>query len=337
MNKCEKPSCLLGLAIGDALGQPFEFSTAEFIANFNWDGEFVNRNVERKRNPGDYTDDTLMALALTNSLIENGGYDVNCAAKHYLAWFESGDWRGIGQQTEKAMIHLKNGMSPLESGIKNIGKAKPTFKRLSNKTTDGDFCGNGAVMRIAPLAVYYKDNKDLAFKYAKQDANITHNHPDARDANIALVDMIIRMLNGAKAIEAFLEVAQADYYEYDHVPKQFEMALKLMIDGPNSFDLNAAMSLGVRGTAHETLASAIYCLLTGETYRECVVNSVLLSGDCDSRGAICGAMAGIKFGLGGLTNEYYTNFGAIPKSYSDNVENTKMLQELDIKLLEGPK
>jgi len=136
-----------------------------------------------------------MAKCITKSLINIQKFDVYDVAKNYVKWFDTGDLRGIGMTCERALLCLKQGMSPLESGFKRKGRAKPSFKRIGTApeeslTLAGDYCGNGTVMRCAPIGLFFRNNLKELERAAKEDANITHNHPDARDASYALCYMV---------------------------------------------------------------------------------------------------------------------------------------------------
>lgn len=146
---------MLGLAIGDALGQPFEFSDTKQILATRWDGTFVPGMVWNL-DPGKWTDDTKMALAIARSILEHKGFDGDRVALQYIDWVKSGDLRGIGITCERAINKLINGASIKESsGIQDRERAKISFKvrragqeiKDTRLTGTGDFCGNGTVMR----------------------------------------------------------------------------------------------------------------------------------------------------------------------------------------------
>lgn len=321
---------LLGLAIGDALGMPFEFSDTIKIIQAGWDGSFLGGMWNLKA--GSWTDDTKLALCLTNSLLESNGFDINNLAQKYIDWVKSGDLRGIGVTCERAIANLANGISPKESGKKNIGRAKPSFKRVSaesektgSEDTDligfGNYCGNGVIMRQAPAGIFFKDDPSELERAVKEDATMTHDHPDARDGGLALCTMIAALANGATKLEA-LETASKLKYEFDHTLRHMKNAVLELSN--NNTPIEVGEKLGVRGTSHETLATALYCFLKHDNFKDAIVEAVLIAGDSDSRGAITGALAGTFYGLEGIP-EYYVN----------NVEDSDKLRELDVKLMRG--
>jgi ADP-ribosyl-[dinitrogen reductase] hydrolase len=330
-----KPSTMLGLAIGDALGMPFEFSSSEMIIKSGWTGDLICREADFNGmwnlEPGQWTDDTKMAICIAESLLEKDGFDADHLASKYIAWIESKDLRGIGNKTQTSIYNMMKGVPPLEAGKKGAGRPKPSFKRLGKapKPEDneleglqgiGDFCGCGTVMRCAPIGLFYYHQSDVPelIEAAEQDATMTHDHPDARDSSRFLCCMIGHLVNRMSP-EYSCEILIDSDYEYDHVPQLAREAIKMAKDPNTSWA--SAIELGVRGTAHETLATALYCFLRYRTFREAVTAAVLMGGDTDSRASCCGALAGTYYGLDG-----------IPQEFIEQIEDSERLQELDRKL-----
>ncbi len=136
MSKKNKPSTLLGLAIGDALGQPFEFCSMEKIVASGWKKGFTKSGVWNLQ-PGQWTDDTKMALCIANSLVINQEFNPEDLAKRYVAWVNSGDIRGIGLTCERAISRLRTGVPITESGKMEAARNKPFFKRKSEDPLTG--------------------------------------------------------------------------------------------------------------------------------------------------------------------------------------------------------
>jgi ADP-ribosylglycohydrolase len=157
-----KIATLVGCAIGDALGNPFEMKPMASPLLKEWDRLFKKGGTCWKGEPGQYTDDTLMSIALAASIIEKGGFDPYHVAANYLAWFKSGNTRGIGSTTAGAMLHLKLGASWKESGVTHNPDGRPSG-------------GNGTAMRASPIGLWYRKNPEKLLESAMQDAIITHN------------------------------------------------------------------------------------------------------------------------------------------------------------------
>lgn len=309
-------STMLGLAIGDALGQPFEFSDTKKILATGWNGSFVDGLVWNLQ-PGQYTDDTKMALCIASSLIEKKKFDADDIALKYIDWARSGDLRGIGQTCEKAIYRLSSGVSTKESGNMGPARVKPSFKRIGQDplTGTGDFCGNGTVMRAAPIGLFFRNDLVELERAAKEDASMTHDHADARDASYVLCYILAQLANGVDRYDAILQALSLKQ-EYPHVRSQMLRSFE-----PIESLMEATSFLGSRGTAHETLASAVYCFANCNCFADSVKAAVLMGGDTDTRAAIVGALAGTFYGLEG-----------IPIELVQGVEDSATLQSLDVKL-----
>lgn len=328
------PATVLGLAIGDALGQPFEFSTSDQIIKSGWKGDLIGSTYGFEGmwnlDPGQYTDDTMMALCISNSLLDKDEFDLDDVAKKYIGWVESRDLRGIGIRTERSIHNLIRGISPKESGQKHVGRPKPSFKRISKSVEElptdslhgpGNFCGCGTVMRCAPIGLFYYKAEEEMIRAAAEDATITHDHADARDSSIFLCRLIADILfcnDPFERVEAMCG-EYSGWFEYDHVTRLCKEALDMARDKSTTFA--DAIALGTSGTAHETLASAVYCFLRYDNFKDAVASAVLIGGDTDSRAAIVGALAGTRYGLEG-----------IPKDWVKQVEGSSMLKKIDADL-----
>src|SRR5208282_1704009 len=102
-----------------------------------------------------------MTTALAKSLVECNGFDPANVAAKYLAWYVSGDCRGMGSTTSEALFHLKLGSTWQESGVSRE-----------------DAMGNGTAMRVSPIGLAYRNNLKLLMDAAEADAIITHNNSE---------------------------------------------------------------------------------------------------------------------------------------------------------------
>lgn len=302
-----KIATLVGCAIGDALGNPFEMKPAASPALQRWDGLFKAGGTFWKGEAGQYTDDTLMSIALSLSLIEKGGFDPEHVAEEYLAWYNSGNTRGIGTTTASAIMRLKLGSDWQESGLTHSADGLPAG-------------GNGTAMRAAPIGLYFRNEPQALLEAAIADAGITHNSHEPKMGSVAVALATSFLANGTHSQYGVLEEVR-DILADSVVKDKITTALDLLArDGG---DHAAALDfIGVSGYVAETVGAAFYCLGATDNFKDAVVMAVRAGGDTDTTAAIVGAMAGTYYGL-----------DAIPSEYKDQVENFQLLQDLTDELL----
>ncbi len=296
MMKDKFSGCLVGLAVGDALGMPFEGMRSEAIEKrYPQVTEFV---PGRGLAPGRYTDDTKMMLCIAQSIAKQGHVDPDDVAQCFIAWFDGGDLRGMGRSCLEGILNLKLGVSWRESGRRGKWAA-----------------GNGAAMRIAPVGLI--DAHDL--ERLKRDcwaiSIITHDNSEAVAGATAVAYAIARLVSNGVDEEALLQ-AIAAFVGESHVAQHLEKAQSLLDADTPSEDALAA--LGTTGYVVETVASALYCFLrTPSDFLTTVSAAVRGGGDTDTIAAIAGAISGA-----------YNGIANMPQRLVGQVEDSNSLQEL---------
>jgi len=299
-----KTATLVGCAIGDALGNPFEMKPAISPSLTTWDGLFKAGGTFWKGDAGQYTDDTLMSIALSKSIIQSSGFDPKDVANEYLNWYLSKNTRGIGITTATALENLKLGYSWEQSGL------------ISSKSG-----GNGTAMRAAPIGLAYRNKLNLVLKYAIEDASITHNslEPKMGSCAIALATAILTDRDvGTIAMSSLLGNIISVLLDSEVKSKlqDVQKALHEKID-PKV----VLASIGTSGYVPESVGAAFYCLLATSSFEDAVVMAVRGGGDTDTIAAMTGAMAGTYYGLDGIPEHY------------KSVENFDLLTSLDRELI----
>src|SRR5215472_2779424 len=188
MNLIERyRGCLLGLAAGDALGAPFEGAPPG-------DGVvlFVEEMVGRgpfNLAPGEWTDDTSMALCLAESLIEKNGFDPLDQLERYVRWFREGYLSsrgccfGIGGTVHAALQRFE------QTGESYCG------------STDPMSAGNGSIMRLAPVPLFYARNPRESIEKSGESSRTTHATAVAVDACRYLGALLVGAINGSSKEE----------------------------------------------------------------------------------------------------------------------------------------
>lgn len=304
-----KIATLVGCAIGDALGNPFEMHPAQEPGLVAWDGLFKEGGTFWWGQPGQYTDDTLMSMALGSSLVEHQGFNMADVGSKYLAWMESGNTRGIGGSTATALHRLKNGASILESGVTH--------------TPDGQPCGgNGTAMRASPIGLVYRHNLTKLMEIAIKDASITHNSLEPKIGSVAVALGVALLANRVSTPQSVVwDVSEA--LTDSLVKFKLELAQKWLEQGTplDTIAAEALASIGTNGYVPETVGAAFFCLGATTSFKDAVIMAVKGGGDTDTTAAIVGAMAGTWYGMEGIPEEY------------KSVENFELLDNLTEELI----
>ena len=301
-----KIATLVGCAIGDALGNPFEMKPASSPMFETWAGDFIEGGTFWWGQPGQYTDDTLMSLALSASLLEKNGYDPEDAAKKYLAWMESGNTRGIGGTTATALHRVKNGVVWTESGLTHNPDGTPTG-------------GNGTAMRASPIGIFYRHDLTKLLEVAMTDASITHNSLEPKMGSIAVALGTALLANRTHDPETVLDEVTSVLSD-SYVKARLQLAQHHMLEGTDP--KVALVEIGTEGYVPATVGAAFYCLARTYDFRGAVEMAVRAGGDTDTTAAIVGALAGSFYGL-----------ESIPEEFRYRVENYDLLRALDEELV----
>lgn len=301
-----KIATLVGCAIGDALGNPFEMKLSNYQPLMDWEGDFREGGTFWWGQPGQYTDDTLMSIALAASLLEKQGYDPTDASLKYLAWMESGNTRGIGGTTAAALTRVKLGAQWQESGLQFNPDSTPVG-------------GNGTAMRASPIGLFYRSNIPDLLQAAFLDASVTHNSHEPQMGSIAVALATAFLANGTHSQIGVMEEVK-DILSDSLVKDKLELGLKLLEEKADPAE--ALALIGSNGYVPETVGAAFYCFAATDNFRDAVIMAVKAGGDTDTTAAIVGAMAGTYYGLEG-----------IPDEYKNQVENFELLQALTDELL----
>jgi ADP-ribosylglycohydrolase len=311
--------CLLGLAVGDALGAPLEgLSGQQIRAHYGQVTDFVDgsrawkKKPYRWRMPGLYTDDTQQALALSDVLLECGRVDPDRLAEVYLGLAHPkgsyvGAHRGVGRSFRLVLADLERGVPPRLSGQRSAGI--------------------GAAMRIAPVALYHgQDEPHRLFESVMAASLMTHRDVRSLSGALAVVHALGLLLGGEPREPSLLfRVAAAvardearvarDYPEVtsvvphghslsravahvesllDGLPR--EQALAALVEEANRHGSVPACKRPTQGFPPVCIPTCLYLLMTTDGFEEAVVEVINLGGDTDSAGAILGALAGAHYG-----------------------------------------
>lgn len=288
---------LVGTAIGDALGVPFETMLVNNQKLIDWDGVSFIGSPHHKLLPGQYSDDTQMSMMVAESLISNKGFNPDDLAVRYVDWIVSGRARGYGKTTLMAVQNLTSGKHWSESGIA------------------GSY-GNGTAMRAAPFGIYFRNDLQSLVAICKIDSAITHASEDAEAGSIAIALATAHAINNDT--EDLLERISEKLP--DSKVKGLVYSLGSLVNSDQISPQQALRVLGTKANVRETVPAALYCFLRFNDYHEAILAAIKAGGDTDTTAAIVGALFGAKFSMKGIDKSFYS------------VEDFDKLVELDSQL-----
>jgi ADP-ribosyl-[dinitrogen reductase] hydrolase len=302
--------CFMGVAIGDAMGMPVETKTAEeILAATNYLGvrDFIDPVFRKDWNmplkAGDTTDDWQLARAVAVSMIRTGGRFslMDCAEEHVREYEKS--IFGWGGTTKEAIKAIKDGERKV--GIDWLPLSKP-----------GKGCGNGVIMKVAPLAVgNFLLQGSLAELWHDVKTLGLLTHPDFR-ASIAAYAVAIfiktamtnsGIMGSAEGLEILSEVIN----EVRKVEIQERIDTELVSDRlvliENNFDTAKKLREAV-GCGFHSLQTAAFTIGTflrhPKDFRAAILEAVNAGGDTDTNASVVGAMAGANCGLKAIPEEW---------------------------------
>ncbi|WP_210487276.1 ADP-ribosylglycohydrolase family protein [Rufibacter aurantiacus] len=294
---------LLGLAAGDALGTTLEFTQP---GHFEPITEMVGGGPFHLK-PGQWTDDTSMALCLADSLLHCNGFDAKDQMQRYVRWYRegyrssSGECFDIGNATYQALSRFEQTQDPF-SGSTNPCSA-----------------GNGSIMRLAPVPLFYYQTPELALQHAADSSRTTHGAKTAVDACVYLAGLLMGALQG-KSKEELLQPL------YTPVPgfwQQYELSPEVEEVAKGSFKQHNPPFIKGSGYVVKSLEAALWAFYNSSTFEEGCLMAVNLGDDADTTGAVYGQLAGAYYGM-----------QAIPKQWLNLLTDREEISQLASKLLE---
>lgn len=333
--------CLLGLAIGDALGAPIEGVSRQrlrrhcgLVHDYLDARQLWVKHLGRARPAGLYTDDTQQALLVSDVLIEKRGFDAEEMRHRYLELgrpapgLPRGAQRGLGGNFRTVVRRLASGCPPLAAGVPSAG--------------------NGAAIRVAPLGLWYAGDPDELRQAAIQASLQTHTDARGIAAAAALAFLVSclasrpsnAVIDEGETLQATIAFTQETEVALsrdhglprwggDPEPPRFSGALHVLQSAWNSplCDVMRLIVLEANrqqpdhpitspsdGFACASVVTAIYLGLHVSSFEEAVTQAVNLGGDADSVGAMTGALAGARWGA-----------AAIPQRWLDGLANLDSL------------
>lgn len=229
--------------------------------------------------PGYWTDDTSMALCLAESLLECGGFDPVDQLERYRRWWREGHLSSTGQCFD----------------IGNTCRAAlARFERTREPwcgPTSPDTAGNGSLMRLAPVPMFYAADRDAAVRFAGESSRTTHGARTAVDACRWYAAPLVAALDGASKADILAQRVDG-------------LAPEIKEIAAGSYALREPPYIAGTGYVVKSLEAALWAFHRMNSFRDVVLAAANLGDDADTTAAICGQLAGAHYGLAGIPPEW---------------------------------
>ncbi|WP_234024904.1 ADP-ribosylglycohydrolase family protein [Tsuneonella amylolytica] len=285
---------LLGLAVGDALGTTLEFKARdsyEPLTTIVGGGPF-------RLKPGQWTDDTAMALALADSLIAHPELDQDDLMQRFDRWQRSGAYSCTG--------------TCFDIGI-TVSSALARWRRTGDAaagSTDPKTAGNGALMRLAPVALRWAHDPARLVEVAARQTVTTHAAPEAISASVAFAQLLAAAIAGEPLSTIIAPRSDAAY----------RGTIAAIMDG--SWHGKRRDEIQSSGYVAHSLEAALWATARTTSFRDAVLLAANLGGDADTTAAITGQLAGAIYGASG-----------IPQDWLAMIEWRERITELGLRLI----
>ena len=293
---------VIGLAIGEAMGVPTEFSKRELLLE-----KPIVKMMPKISNgipKGAWSSGTSLTIA-TMDAISKSGLNYTAMADNYVRWFTTNKFCSINES-----FSIEN--TTLKSLVRYTQHMEEAYECGSDDYFDN---GNGSLARVLPIAYYFAAHKDTdkkIYEVVKKTSSITHSHEVSILGCYIFVRFVMNLLKGNNKYSALNQVKRLDYSMFSK--EALDEYKRILVADIAEFEIE---EIKTTSFVVDTLEAAIWCFLKSESYKECAIATTNIGGDTDTIGAVAGALAGIFYG-----------YGNIPKSYLEDLRKKDYLIEL---------
>ena len=268
--------CLLGLAVGDAVGTTVEFQPrGSFlpVTDMTGGGPF-------RLKAGQWMDDTSMALCLATSLIDRGEFDPVDQMNRYCDWYENGYLSSTGH-----CFDIGN----------TVRQALEMYKQTGNPfsgSVDAYTAGNGSVMRLAPIPMFYFPDLEKTIYFAGESSRTTHG-----------------ALECVEACQLFAEILFNAFYNKSKEAILFQITFPPTTPNIKNIALGKYHNKNeseIKGSGYvvQSLEAALWCFYQTSTFEAAILKAANLGEHADTTAAICGQIAGTYYGETGIPPQW---------------------------------
>jgi ADP-ribosyl-[dinitrogen reductase] hydrolase len=268
--------CLLGLAAGDAVGTTVEFKERDSFTPLT---DMVGGGPFHLQ-PGQWTDDTSMALCLTHSLLEQHGFDADDQMQRY------NNWRVDGYMSSNGRC-FDIGVTISEALNQYIGSGNP-FSGSKNPLT----AGNGSLMRLAPVPMYYSPNLQQVIHFAGENSRTTHGAIECIDACRYFATLLHCAFEGMDK----KSLLGCSLYQPE--------TLKIKALQQQSYRNKTISQIRGSGYVVDCLEAVLWCFSHTDNFADAILTAANLGDDADTTAAVCGQIAGAFYGVQGIPSQW---------------------------------
>jgi ADP-ribosylglycohydrolase/protein-tyrosine phosphatase len=280
--------CFLGLAIGDALGAAVEFKSPGSFAPVTG----YRAGGPHGLNPGEWTDDTSMALALADSIAQTG-WHLNDQAQRYVCWWQDGKYSVNGR-----CFDIGNTVCSA------LGKFVRTQDAATSASTSERASGNGSIMRLAPVPIrfvsHFPEQLEQLSTLAAESSLPTHASPQCLSACRYMALVLAGLMHGVDRNE----VLSPNWEPLQRLRQSEPLHAEVEAVAAGSFRKQSPPAIKGNGYVVKSLEAALWAFHDAEDFRDAVLKAVNLGDDADTTGAVCGQFAGAYWGESGIPTEW---------------------------------
>jgi ADP-ribosylglycohydrolase len=276
--------CLMGLAVGDALGTTVEFEapgTFALLTDIVGGGPF---DLDK----GQWTDDTSMALCLAESLVTCGTFNARDQIVRYTRWWKEGYLSSNGE-----CFDIGNTVS---QALRRYASTGDPFAGA----TDSYSAGNGSLMRLAPVPLFYASDPEVAISMSAESSRTTHGAVTCLDACRYFGGLIVGAVQG----DSKEKLLGKRYAPVDGIWDRVPLCAEIDEIACGSFKRKEPPEIVGSGYVVQSLEAALWAFYKSSTFEEGCLLAVNIGNDADTTGAIYGQLAGAYYGVEGIRSDW---------------------------------
>jgi ADP-ribosyl-[dinitrogen reductase] hydrolase len=300
---------ILGGIVGDAYGSSMEFKERDTYQVYR----LMQYNTNFNLPAGSYTDDTSMMLCLMNSLHEKGEFDHNDQMEKYIKWRTEGYMSSngvcfdIGRTCQMAIGEYL--FAQRRSVEDEQSFDKEAYYGLTRKMSSG----NGGIMRLAPIPIFYFKSEELTRKYSRLSSRVTHANQECMDSCELMGRIMHQIFNGVEKKDLFL-------------PKECFKSEKVQALSEAKFISKKRHEIKTTGYVIDTLEAALWAFTSTDNYLDGLYLLAAMGDDVDTVCCVYGQIAGAYYGYNGNTKEVVDK--GVSRDLISQLQNRQLLSRL---------